>query len=95
MRTCVAELVALGQLPAECGAPIAQVKAFEEAIQRVERPLADAEAKALLATFGEDECFGLAWSLVHLVESAPGWPLKEARLRASNPWVKVLLERAS
>lgn len=95
MRACVADLAGMGQLPPESGASLAQVQAFEAAIQRVQPPLQDSEAEVLLALFGEDGCFGLAWSLVHLIESAPGWPLEDARLRLSNPWIKLLLERAT
>jgi hypothetical protein len=71
------------------------VQAFEAAIQRIQPPLEDSEAEVLLALFSEDGCFGLAWSLVHLIESAPGSPFQNARLRLSNPWIKLLLERAT
>ena len=94
MRSSVARLVALGQLPIERGAAVPQVQKFEQALQEIEAPLTKAEALALLPVFGQDGCFGLAWSLVHLIESAPGWPFREAKLNAANPWVKSLLERA-
>jgi hypothetical protein len=94
MRSSVARLVALGQFPREQGATAPQIQAFEQILQNVERPLTKEEAIGLLAVFGQDDCFGLAWSLVHLIETAPGWPYPEARLHAANPWVKSLLERA-
>jgi len=94
MRSSVTQLVALGQFPREQGATAPQVQEFEQVLQKVERPLTKEEAIALLAVFGQDGCFGLAWSLVHLIETAPGWPYAEARLHAANPWVSSLLERA-
>ncbi|MDB6032726.1 MAG: hypothetical protein JWM16_3064, partial [Verrucomicrobiales bacterium] len=32
---------------------------------------------ALVKVFGPDDYYGLAWSLLHLIESAPGWPLAD------------------
>lgn len=97
MRTAVIELVALGRLPDEATASVPVLQSFERALQELEPPLSDEEALALLSVFplGEASCFGLAWSIVHLVESAPGWPMPQARLQGSNPWVKSLLERAN
>ena len=94
MRTLVTQLVALGQLPGEQEATAPQVQEFERVIRKIEPPLSKEEAVALLSVFGQDGCFGLAWSLLHLIETAPGWPYPEARLGAANPWVKSMLERA-
>jgi hypothetical protein len=94
MRSSVAHLVALGRFPSEHGAAGPEVQEFQRSLEVIEPPLTKEEAIALLSVFGQDGCFGLAWSLVHLVETAPGWPYPEARLRAANPWVKSLLERA-
>lgn len=49
----------------------------EALLQRIETPVSDEEACALAKLIGPDECFGLNWSLVTLIESAPGWPLWE------------------
>jgi len=97
MRRSVAELVALGRLPEEGDADVPQLQAFESALKTIEPPISDEEAVALLSVFpvGEGSCFGLSWSVLHLVESAPGWPCQESRLHAANPWVKVMLERAA
>ncbi len=94
MRTLVTQLIALGQFPSEQEAAAPQVQEFEQVIRKIEPPLTKEEALALLSVFGQDGCFGLAWSLLHLIETAPGWPYPEARLRAANPWVKSMLERA-
>jgi len=94
MRSSVTQLVALGKFPREQGAIAAHVQEFEDALRKIQPPATKEEAIALLAVFGQDGCFGLAWSLVHLIESAPGWPFPEAQLHAANPWVKTMLERA-
>jgi hypothetical protein len=94
MRNSVAQLVALGQLPSEASASVQRVQDFESLLKTIAPPLTKAEALAVLSVFGQDGCFGLAWSLLHLVETAPGWPYAEARLHKANPWVKSMLERA-
>ena len=40
-------------------------------LESVAKPVTDDEAAALAQLFGPGDCFGLAWTLVHLVESAP------------------------
>lgn len=97
MRVCVSQLVDLGPLPDEEVAEVAQLQAFEFALAQVERPITGEEALALLSIFPSDDssCFGLAWSVLHLVETAPGWPLAQARLHATNPWVRTMLQRAA
>lgn len=97
IRTSVEELVKLGRMPADRGAVVDQVQAFEVALCRIESPVSDDEAIALLSVLPatEDSCFGLAWTAVHLIESAPNWPLPEAGALKANPWVRSLLERAA
>lgn len=97
MRISVIELVALGRLPDDRDAGIPQLQAFESALKAIGPQVTDREAIALLSVFpaSEASCFGLAWSVLHLIESAPGWPCKDAQLHEANPWVKLMLERAS
>lgn len=64
--------LALGPLPSEA-APPEQIKRHQNVLQAITRPVSLAEADALAQMFGPDDCFGLAWTLVHLIESAPGW----------------------
>lgn len=97
MRECVRELINLGPLPSDEHASVEQLQAIESALAQVTRPVAGEEVLALLTIFPSDEssCFGLAWSVLHLIETAPGWPLAQARLHAANPWVRKMLERAA
>jgi hypothetical protein len=60
----------------------------------ITRPITDEGAIALLELFGEDGCFGVASSLMHLIETAPGWPIKNCLTDTGNPWVLELKNRA-
>lgn len=75
IRPGVRDFVNLGTLPSERDEP---TDALEEAVERagalldlIERPVTDEEANALAECLGEDLCFGLAWTLLHLIETAP------------------------
>ncbi len=94
MRKEVTLLASFGQLPPEATASVELLKKIDAAYRAVERPISDEEAIALVEMFGEDGCYGLASSLVHLVETAPGWPLLECLKNLTNPWVAELRERA-
>jgi len=94
MREEVQTLVSLGPLPAEGYADVDRIARHERALNAIARPVSDEEARQLVKVFGTDGCFGLAWSLVHLIETAPGWPLRDAVLQAQDEWAEVLRQRA-
>ena len=88
IRPEVSDFVALGKLPSEMGAPDA---ALEEAVDHagtlldlIERPVTDEEAEVLAECFGEDLCFGVAWGLRHLIETAPS--ARERQPEALRRW---------
>ena len=93
MRPQVERLVALGPLPAEAEATAEHLQVVESQLHGVAPPITDAEAEALVSLFGPDDCFGLAWSLVHLIETAPSWPIRDC-LSSNNTFVALLRERA-
>ena len=97
IRSPVEELVAAGRLPSEADADAAVVQRMQALLARIEHPVTDDEATLLINVFGpaEDSCFGLAWSLVHAVESAPGWPVWHVISSADGPWATLLRQRAS
>jgi hypothetical protein len=95
MRNAVTELIELGPLPSSDNPDIEKLKKYQELLESIQPPLSDEEAKSLIGLFGPDECFGLAWSLLHLIESAPGWPLLESLEGSENEWVVRLRERAA
>jgi hypothetical protein len=93
MRDEIEALRTLGPLPDE-GADEAQIATYEELLNRISAPISDEEAVALLPLFGIDDCYGLSWTMLHLIESAPGWPLVSALHDGSNEWIQRLKHRA-
>lgn len=92
MRISVQNFVALGRLPAET-AGSSEIAEHERALEAIEPPLADGEAKALLSCFGPDDCFGLAWSLVHLIETSPTPFPASCPASCANKWEILLYRR--
>ncbi len=94
MQDAVEVLVSLGQVPKVFAEPT-EVKKYEEALGNIETPVSDEEASRLLACFGTDDGFGLAWTLVHIIETS-STPIPNSRPGPSaNPWVQLLWERHS
>ena len=96
MRKKVQELTKLGVLPSEDVATDDLLQAYKALLKSIKEPVSDEEARALVGLFGrtEDSCFGIAWSLLHLIETAPGWPLRDCLSNAGNAWVVRLQQRA-
>ncbi|MBT2442868.1 hypothetical protein J7E93_22725 [Streptomyces sp. ISL-36] len=93
IRDEVHEFMRLGPLPSEEDDSEEGDEAFEEltnALHAIEKPVTDEEAQLLLGAFGDDECFGLAWTLLHLVESAPTAPVTAEPPEGSNEWIERL-----
>ena len=94
VRRAVAELGKLGPLPAESAAEDT-FAVFQAHLERIEPPISDDEAKVLIRCFGPDDAFGLAWTLLHLIESAPGGaPLAAEPTPSDNEWLRRLWGRA-
>jgi hypothetical protein len=98
MRQEVIELGELGPLPSsetiireQSGQQV--IEKYEKLIMSLEKPITDAEARVLLKVFGPDDAFGLIWPLVHLIESAPGWPLADCLQDPDNEWIQMLKQR--
>lgn len=94
MRSEIKRLVLLGPLPPEPAASVEHLRQVEALLLSVTKPVSNEEARALVKLFGSDGCFGLAWSVLHLIESAPGWPLADCLVNSSNEWVASLRDRA-
>ena len=82
-------------MPPEASAPEGIVQPYHDALASLADPATDAEAIALLPVLphGEDSLFGLAWSVLHFIETAPSWPIRDA-LDDRSWWVTFLRERA-
>jgi hypothetical protein len=94
IRQEISELYALGALPSEDGADPEHIGKYEDIIRIITSPVTNDEACLLVNLFGSDDCFGLASSLLHLIETAPGWPLKECLNNSDNEWIVELRNRA-
>lgn len=95
MRQEVIELLRMGPLPeATVNSDPHLIDRYAESVQRITRPITDEEACALVKIFGPDDCFGVAETLVHLIETAPGWPIADCLRDTSNEWVRDLRARA-
>ncbi|MFF8592682.1 hypothetical protein ACF061_14765 [Streptomyces sp. NPDC015220] len=96
IRDEVHEFVRLGPLPSEADDSEDGDEAFDElerALHAIDKPVTDDEARLLLGCFGDDNCWGLAWTLLHLVESAPSPPVTSEPPDGSNVWIRRLWTR--
>ena len=94
MRPEILRLSEIGPLPAESEATVDHLREVESLLKAVAAPVSNDEARALVGLFGPDGCFGLAWTVLHLVESAPAWPLADCLANLNNEWVRSLRDRA-
>jgi hypothetical protein len=98
-REAVRTLASYAPLRGESQYTPDDVERVQVALQRITPPITLVEAMALLPLLdreNEDDLFGLIWTLVALLETAPGWPPPElASLpELKRPWFKILLRRA-
>lgn len=100
VRPAIAELHRIGTLPTddEADRDPRRLELWQDSLDRIyaEGGITDTEAATLLACFPSDatDGFGTAWTLVHIVESASGWPLDDVLADASGPWVELLQVRS-
>lgn len=90
IRPEVMAFVSLGLLPSEADVDIAQLERQTDALHRIRGPVSQEEAEALVACFGPDECYGLAWSLLHLIETAPQLPRLSESLMSKSEWLRLV-----
>ena len=96
VRDAVREFARLGPLPAEDDSSEDAERKIDEAergLLAITRPVTDDEAALLVRCFGPDNCFGLAWTLLHLVETAPSLPVSSPPPEDANPWLRRLWRR--
>jgi hypothetical protein len=97
MREEIKELAKMGPLPSsEVALRPDQRKKIERyglLIASIRKPVTDEEARILASLFGPDDCFEMEETLVHLVESAPGWPLWDCLGDTCNEWIQRLRRR--
>ncbi len=95
IRPEVQKLINLGAFPASSDADEHDIDQRGAILTSIKPPVTREEALALLACFGPDEAFGLAWALLHLIETIPGGPPLESKPAASeNEWIRRLWDRS-
>ena len=95
IRTEISDLVRLGPFPASQDVGLDVIARQQALLARIVAPVSDAEARELITIFGPDDYFGGAWTVLHLVESSPGWPLADCLSDTSNEWIVRLKERVA
>jgi hypothetical protein len=72
-----------------------RLREYQSLLHSISQPVSMEEAVALAEMFGPDDCFGLAWTVLHLIESAPGWPSLDRLPASENQWIVLLRDRAT
>ena len=72
IRQSVQDFIDAGPLLDSDTGTVQDIKRLQDLLKAIEEPVSDEEAQALVYSFGPDTCFGLAWTLMHLIETAPG-----------------------
>jgi hypothetical protein len=84
MRTEVQIFVADGPLP-DWDATEEEIDRRCQQLMAITKPVTTEEAHALATCFGPDDCYGGGWTLIHLIETAPGPLPVLARPSAESP----------
>jgi hypothetical protein len=97
MREEIKELAKMGPLPS-CGVALRpdqreKIERYGLLIVSIRKPVTNEEARVLATLFGPDDCFEMEEQLVHLIESAPGWPLWDCLEDTTNEWIRYLRQR--
>ncbi|MCQ8104421.1 hypothetical protein NP590_09935 [Methylomonas sp. SURF-2] len=94
IRQQILDLEKLGPLPSENNLDPDLIRCYENLYRSITKPITNEEARILVKLFGSDGCFGLASSFVHLIETAPDWPLEDCLSEINNEWIIELRNRA-
>jgi hypothetical protein len=92
MRAEVRAFTADGPLPGS-DASVEEIERREKQLTAILMPVTAREARALVACFGPDDCFGMAWSLLHLIETCPNPVLRVEPAPEANWWERRLWQR--
>ncbi|WP_328684034.1 hypothetical protein OG226_36340 [Streptomyces sp. NBC_01261] len=93
MRPEVCAFVADGPLP-DHDASEEEIDRRVRQLDAIEKPVTGEEARALVACFGPDDCYGVAWTLLHLIETGPNPALTVEPASDANEWHRRLYGRA-
>ncbi|MER7758164.1 hypothetical protein [Streptomyces sp. NPDC097619] len=94
MRAEVLTFVADGPLP-DWEAEDDELDRRVPQLEAISKPVTGEEAAALVDCFGPDDCYGVAWTLLHLIETGPAPVLTAKPGPGANEWHHRLYERAA
>lgn len=94
MQSAVIDLMRLGPLPSSKDPDIYKLEQFQKLLEKIKTPISDDDANGLVTLFGPDDCYGLAWTLLHAIETAQNWPVLDAINSIDNEWGQRLKQRA-
>lgn len=95
IRDEVNAVIALGRLPSS-DADSASTDKWGKLLSNLKKPLNENESLALCSSLPilDDDCYGLAWSILHAIESCPVWSNKIlSKAKISGPWKDRLENR--
>ncbi|RLL67631.1 hypothetical protein [Streptomyces sp. Z26] len=92
IRREVEDLVDAGAFPSEEAAE-EEIAETQRLLERITAPVTVEEAQVLTKSFGFDDCYGLSWTLLHLIETAPNAMTAVYSENSGNPWVELLNAR--
>lgn len=88
IRCEISELMGLGPFPGSRDVVLTTIDRQDQLLRRIVAPVTDDEARELVKLFGPDDYYGGAWTVLHLIESAPHWPLADCLPDPSpNEWI--------
>jgi len=94
LRSQIQQLINMGPLPDSSSATSEQLVCYQNLLESIPLPVNDDEAIVLASLFGSDDCYGMAWTLIHIIETSPHWPLAECLNDVRNEWILNLRTRA-
>ncbi|MEW1827459.1 hypothetical protein [Streptomyces sp. NPDC088196] len=94
MRPEVRAFVAEGPLP-DSDASEEEIDGRVRQLDAIGKPVTGEEARALVARFGPDDCYGVAWTLLHLIETGPNPVLAVEPAPDADEWHQSLYRRAA
>ncbi|MEU7697497.1 hypothetical protein [Streptomyces sp. NPDC039028] len=94
MRPEVQTFVAAGPLPDWDGGE-EEIDRRVQQLEEISPPVTGEEARALVSCFGPDDCYGVAWTLLHLIETGPNPVLATDPGPDADEWRQRLYRRAA
>ena len=90
----VDKLVDVGRLPASDRVDKDYLESFQALLREIDGDLDKSDSIRILQLLGPDDCFGLAWSIVHIAENCSEWPFFSEMSGVDPGWVRILEERS-